>query len=162
SASIRAPKSEGTNAGATTVPGAVAARRSPTGSVTDTMCWGCARSAPPGCEARPRSSISGSAGPGSDGHAESRRHRRLGRLLGLLAGLRPGAKEGTRSVRGIPMRAATALAVVLLFRVFRGGGLAVDSIALAVAGAVIFFGGIGIAVWARVHLGRNWGMPTTQ
>lgn len=29
-------------------------------------------------------------------------------------------------------------------------------------GLILFFAGIGIAVWARRHLGRNWGMPMTQ
>ena len=35
-------------------------------------------------------------------------------------------------------------------------------LALAVPGAVLFAGGIALAVWARLHLGRNWGAPTTQ
>jgi protein-S-isoprenylcysteine O-methyltransferase Ste14 len=26
----------------------------------------------------------------------------------------------------------------------------------------VFACGIGLAIWARVHLGRNWGMPMTQ
>ena len=29
-------------------------------------------------------------------------------------------------------------------------------------GGVLFACGIALAVWARLHLGRNWGMPTTQ
>ena len=33
---------------------------------------------------------------------------------------------------------------------------------LAVIGAVLFVCGIALAVWARLHLGRNWGMPMTQ
>ena len=33
---------------------------------------------------------------------------------------------------------------------------------LAVLGTVLFACGIALAVWARLHLGRNWGMPTTQ
>ncbi len=31
--------------------------------------------------------------------------------------------------------------------------------AVLTLGALLTFLGIGIAVWARVHLGRNWGMP---
>lgn len=29
-------------------------------------------------------------------------------------------------------------------------------------GLVLFVAGLGLAVWARVYLGRNWGMPMTQ
>lgn len=33
---------------------------------------------------------------------------------------------------------------------------------LAVLGLALLFVGLGFAVWARVHLGRNWGTPMTQ
>jgi len=33
---------------------------------------------------------------------------------------------------------------------------------LAVVGLVLFLLGVGIAIWARVHLGRNWGTPMSQ
>src|SRR5581483_6731407 len=46
--------------------------------------------------------------------------------------------------------------------VLRGGGLAVHSLILAAIGAALFACGIALAVWARLHLGRNWGMPMTQ
>jgi protein-S-isoprenylcysteine O-methyltransferase Ste14 len=26
----------------------------------------------------------------------------------------------------------------------------------------MFVSGLGLAIWARVHLGRNWGMPMTE
>jgi protein-S-isoprenylcysteine O-methyltransferase Ste14 len=51
---------------------------------------------------------------------------------------------------------------VVLVRVFRGGSLAVHSVALEAIGAAVFACGIAIAIWARVHLGRNWGMPMTE
>ena len=35
-------------------------------------------------------------------------------------------------------------------------------LALAVPGTALFACGIALAVWARLHLGRNWGMPTSQ
>jgi protein-S-isoprenylcysteine O-methyltransferase Ste14 len=73
-----------------------------------------------------------------------------------------GVKEGKGSMRRIPVNGVTALAVILLVRVFRGGSLAVHSSVLAAIGAVVFASGIALAVWARVHLGRNWGMPMTQ
>ena len=31
-----------------------------------------------------------------------------------------------------------------------------------VLGLVLLFGGLGLAVWARVYIGRNWGMPMSQ
>jgi protein-S-isoprenylcysteine O-methyltransferase Ste14 len=73
-----------------------------------------------------------------------------------------GVKEGTASTRRLPLNGLSALAVILLLRVFRGGGLAVDSPALGAIGAVVFACGIALAIWARVNLGRNWGMPMTQ
>ncbi len=72
------------------------------------------------------------------------------------------AKEGTGSWHRIPFTGLIALSVVLLVRVFRGGGLAVHSSALGAVGAALFVCGIAVAVWARIHLGRNWGMPMTQ
>jgi protein-S-isoprenylcysteine O-methyltransferase Ste14 len=38
----------------------------------------------------------------------------------------------------------------------------VHSVILAAIGALLFACGIALAVWARLHLGRNWGMPMTQ
>ncbi|HVW79791.1 MAG TPA: isoprenylcysteine carboxylmethyltransferase family protein [Mycobacteriales bacterium] len=34
--------------------------------------------------------------------------------------------------------------------------------AMDVAGLVLFALGLAVAVWARVHLGRNWGSPMSQ
>jgi protein-S-isoprenylcysteine O-methyltransferase Ste14 len=62
-----------------------------------------------------------------------------------------GAKEGRGGRRRIPAQGLSVLSVLLLLRVFRGGSL-----------AVVFASGIAFAVWARVHLGRNWGMPMTE
>jgi protein-S-isoprenylcysteine O-methyltransferase Ste14 len=73
-----------------------------------------------------------------------------------------GVKEGKASARRLPLNGLSALAVILLLRVFRGGSFAVDSPVLGAIGAVVFTSGIALAVWARIHLGRNWGMPMTQ
>ena len=72
------------------------------------------------------------------------------------------AKKGARSRRLIPLNGLTALSVALLIRVLRGGNLAVHGLVLGAIGAVIFACGLALAVWARIHLGRNWGMPMTQ
>jgi protein-S-isoprenylcysteine O-methyltransferase Ste14 len=73
-----------------------------------------------------------------------------------------GVKEGRASRRRIPLNGLSALSVLVLLRVFRGGSLVVHSPVLGAIGAVVFVAGIGLAIWARVHLGRNWGMPMTQ
>jgi protein-S-isoprenylcysteine O-methyltransferase Ste14 len=73
-----------------------------------------------------------------------------------------GVKEGRASRRRIPLNGLSALSVLLLLRVFRGGSLAVDSPVLGAIGAVVFASGIALAIWARVQLGQNWGMPMTK
>jgi protein-S-isoprenylcysteine O-methyltransferase Ste14 len=56
----------------------------------------------------------------------------------------------------------SAVGTFLIAGVLRNGSLAVHNVILGVAGTVLFACGIALAVWARVHLGRNWGMPTSQ
>lgn len=56
----------------------------------------------------------------------------------------------------------SAVGVFVIAGVLRGGSLAVQSPVLAAIGALLFACGIALAVWARLHLGRNWGMPMTQ
>src|SRR5580693_2247530 len=73
-----------------------------------------------------------------------------------------GAKQSTRRLRRLPLNGVTALAVFILVRVFRGGDLVVHSPVLGAIGAVVFASGLALAVWARIHLGRNWGMPMSQ
>ena len=50
----------------------------------------------------------------------------------------------------------------MAIRQLHGSSLAVHSPVLAAVGAVVFLSGLGLALWARVHLGRNWGMPMTE
>ncbi len=71
-------------------------------------------------------------------------------------------KQGKRSARRLPLTGLSALTIVLLLRVIHGGALAVTSPVLGAVGAAVFAAGLGLAIWARVHLGRNWGMPMTQ
>lgn len=72
-----------------------------------------------------------------------------------------GAKAGTRPGRA-RLPGLTIVVVLVLLRVFRGAGGLVDAPALGAVGAVVFVCGLGLAVWARVYLGRNWGMPMTR
>ena len=71
------------------------------------------------------------------------------------------AKQGVRTGR---IRAPGLLFLVafVVTRAFNTHGLAVHSLILEVVGTVLFVAGLGLAVWARVYLGRNWGMPMTK
>ena len=73
-----------------------------------------------------------------------------------------GVKEGRAARRRIPLNGLSTLWVIILLRVVRGGNLAVHSPVLGAIGAVVFASGIVLAIWARIQLGRNWGMPMTQ
>jgi protein-S-isoprenylcysteine O-methyltransferase Ste14 len=61
------------------------------------------------------------------------------------------------------IRVLLAIAVLVLLRlgIFRGHGVHTDPWRAAV-GLVLFALGLAFAVWARVHIGRNWGTPMTQ
>ena len=72
------------------------------------------------------------------------------------------SKESVRSGWRTRLTGVSAVGVFLIAGVLRGGSLAVHSSILAALGALLFACGIALAVWARLHLGRNWGMPMTQ
>ena len=65
--------------------------------------------------------------------------------------------------RELRIRAVIAVIVILLVRfgVFRGNGLNTDPWRSGL-GLILFALGLALAVWARVHIGRNWGAPMTQ
>jgi protein-S-isoprenylcysteine O-methyltransferase Ste14 len=73
-----------------------------------------------------------------------------------------GAKQSRVGRRRFPVAGLSVLSVVLLLRLLRGASVAADNQVLAAIGAVVFVSGIALAVWARVHLGSNWGMPMTE
>jgi protein-S-isoprenylcysteine O-methyltransferase Ste14 len=72
-----------------------------------------------------------------------------------------GAKSGTRTARARPPGLILLVAIVVL-RVFGVRDVAVHQPVLEAVGFAVFLAGLGLAVWARVHLGRNWGMPMTR
>jgi protein-S-isoprenylcysteine O-methyltransferase Ste14 len=61
------------------------------------------------------------------------------------------------------IRVVIVAVAILLSRVgaFRGHPVGSNPW-LAGIGLVLFGLGLGFAVWARIHLGRNWGIPMTQ
>jgi protein-S-isoprenylcysteine O-methyltransferase Ste14 len=72
------------------------------------------------------------------------------------------SKESVRGGWRPRLTGVSAIGVFVIAGVLRGGGLAVHSLVLGTIGAVLFACGIALAVWGRLHLGRNWGMPMTQ
>jgi protein-S-isoprenylcysteine O-methyltransferase Ste14 len=65
--------------------------------------------------------------------------------------------------RELGIRAVMVVIVIVLIRLgaFRAHGLNTDPWR-AGSGLVLFALGLGFAIWARVHIGRNWGTPMTQ
>src|ERR1700722_1138164 len=75
------------------------------------------------------------------------------------------AATSKASVRGgwrTRLTRVRVIAGIVIADAFHRGGLATRSGILAVMGVGLFVCGIALAVWARLHLGRNWGMPMTQ
>ena len=65
--------------------------------------------------------------------------------------------------REFRIRAAIVVLAIILVRLgaFRDYGLTTDPWRAGL-GLVLFATGLGFAVWARVHIGRNWGTPMAQ
>jgi protein-S-isoprenylcysteine O-methyltransferase Ste14 len=72
------------------------------------------------------------------------------------------SKESVASGWRTRLTGVSVVAVFVIAGVLRGGSLAVHSVILGAIGAVLFACGIALAVWARLNLGNNWGMPTSQ
>jgi len=76
-----------------------------------------------------------------------------------------GVKAGrTRWARFAGFRVALILIVLLLvrLRVLKGHHVVTHDPWLQGIGLAIFVLGLALAVWARVYIGRNWGMPMTE
>jgi protein-S-isoprenylcysteine O-methyltransferase Ste14 len=72
------------------------------------------------------------------------------------------AKKGSRPRRTRPPGLFILIVGFVLTRIFGPGSLAVHNTIVQVVGVVLLVGGLGWAVWARIYLGRNWGMPMTR
>lgn len=60
-------------------------------------------------------------------------------------------------------RLAVAVLLIFLFRNWHlGGRHDLAGPVLTVTGLVVWLAGLGLAVWARLYIGRNWGMPMTR
>jgi protein-S-isoprenylcysteine O-methyltransferase Ste14 len=76
-------------------------------------------------------------------------------------GVKSGQSGGWN--RFIGLRVALIVVVIFLVRGtgLRGHGARTDP-ALAGVGLALFFLGLGLAVWARLYIGRNWGTPMSH
>jgi protein-S-isoprenylcysteine O-methyltransferase Ste14 len=65
--------------------------------------------------------------------------------------------------RELRIRVLIVVVVIILLRVgaFRHGGVSWDPWRAGL-GLFLFVLGLGFAVWARLHIGRNWGTPMSQ
>jgi len=74
-----------------------------------------------------------------------------------------GAKEttGTGRTRRPPGMFIGILALIVI-RAFHPAAATIHAPVVQAIGTILFVAGLGLAVWARVYLGRNWGMPMTQ
>jgi protein-S-isoprenylcysteine O-methyltransferase Ste14 len=65
--------------------------------------------------------------------------------------------------RELRIRAVIVVVVIVLVRIgaLRGHGVHSDPWRAGL-GLVLFALGLSFAVWARIHIGRNWGTPMTQ
>jgi protein-S-isoprenylcysteine O-methyltransferase Ste14 len=76
-----------------------------------------------------------------------------------------GVKAGqSRSTRFVAVRVGVILLVALLLRTraLKGHTGSIDDRWLEGIGLGLFVLGLSLAIWARVYLGRNWGMPMSQ
>ncbi len=71
-------------------------------------------------------------------------------------------KKGTRPRLTVVPRLVVIVLVILFLTVFKGHRVTVHNQVLHVVGLIFLLSGLSLAVWARVYLGHNWGMPMTQ
>jgi protein-S-isoprenylcysteine O-methyltransferase Ste14 len=72
-----------------------------------------------------------------------------------------GVKHGSSRRPRVPGAAFLLIVVYVLARTTHLSSSTVEDAGLQAAGVVLLAAGLGLAVWARVALGRNWGMPMT-
>jgi protein-S-isoprenylcysteine O-methyltransferase Ste14 len=82
----------------------------------------------------------------------------------LVAASSSKRAASSRLGRFVGLRLATFVVAYLVIRfgVLKGHHAIVSSPVLQGIGLVLFLKGLGLAVWARVHLGRNWGTPMSK
>jgi protein-S-isoprenylcysteine O-methyltransferase Ste14 len=82
----------------------------------------------------------------------------------LVAALTAKRAARSRMRQFVGLRVALFVIVILVARagVFKGHHAVVSNPILQGIGMALFLAGLGLAVWARVYLGRNWGTPMSE
>jgi protein-S-isoprenylcysteine O-methyltransferase Ste14 len=85
-------------------------------------------------------------------------------LAWLVAALTAKRAAQSRMRQSVGFRVAFFVIVILVTRsgVFKGHHAIVSNPILQGIGMALFLTGLGLAVWARVYLGRNWGTPMSE
>jgi protein-S-isoprenylcysteine O-methyltransferase Ste14 len=83
--------------------------------------------------------------------------------LVAAVGVKSGRTGGTGWTRFAGLRVGILVVVLLLVRAraFKGHE-AISDVWLQGIGLAVFALGLALAIWARVYIGRNWGMPMSQ
>jgi protein-S-isoprenylcysteine O-methyltransferase Ste14 len=71
-------------------------------------------------------------------------------------------KSGTGARSGWAVRGVVLLSILAVNALARVRTVATTDLAFGLIGALLVGCGLGLAVWARLHLGRNWGMPMSR
>jgi protein-S-isoprenylcysteine O-methyltransferase Ste14 len=72
-----------------------------------------------------------------------------------------GGRGGLARLAGVRV-ALVVIAVYLVRLNMHGGHRAAASLLLDCIGLAVWLAGLGLAVWARIYIGANWGMPMTK
>ena len=71
---------------------------------------------------------------------------------------KPGRRAG---IRGRPVGMVIVIAGIILIPRLHLHGLNVHAPVPRAIGVALFVAGLAFAIWARINIGRNWGMPMT-
>ncbi|HEX5194005.1 MAG TPA: isoprenylcysteine carboxylmethyltransferase family protein, partial [Solirubrobacteraceae bacterium] len=72
-----------------------------------------------------------------------------------------GVKAGARPSAWARSRLLIVIVAIVVVRIVHPRGWTFQSWLVDGIGAALFVCGVAVAIWARVNLGRNWGMPMT-
>jgi protein-S-isoprenylcysteine O-methyltransferase Ste14 len=110
---------------------------------------------------------------GAPGREETRAMKAIDTIIGVgwivfwaywlvMAAIAKAGRSRWTQFAGLRVGIILVLLLLIRLRVFKGHGAATGNPWLLGIGLAIFVLGLGLAVWARVYLGRNWGMPMSQ
>jgi protein-S-isoprenylcysteine O-methyltransferase Ste14 len=80
----------------------------------------------------------------------------------VMAGTAKAGRSRWTPFAGVRVGIILVILLLIRLRIFKGHGTATGNPWLLGIGLAIFVLGLALAVWARIYLGRNWGMPMSQ